>query len=69
MNDDFYGWKRHPITQAVMSEFKARIAYLMQEMVDQAASGDPRELAVKAGAIRAYQDVLEIQVEETQNAD
>lgn len=65
MNDDFYSWKQHPITQIVMGEFQARIKQLCEEMVEQASTVDPRLMAEKAGAIKAYQDVLDIQLEES----
>lgn len=68
MTDDFYSWKRHPITQTVMAEYKARREALIDELIEQTASGDPKLMAEKAGAIKAYQDILDISVEET-NSD
>lgn len=62
--NDFHSWKRNSITQVIMAEFKARIEQLTLELVEQATTGDPRILAEKSGAIKAYRDVLDIQVEE-----
>lgn len=62
--DDFFSWKHHPITVAVFAELENRIKQLVAEIVEQADNVDPRSLAHKAGAIRAYQDVLQIQVED-----
>lgn len=66
MNDDFHSWKHHPITQMVMEELKFRIMSLTDELVEQTPTSDPREMAYKVGAIKAYRDVLEIQPEEAQ---
>jgi hypothetical protein len=65
VTDDFYSWKRHPITLAVMGEYEARQKALIEQLVAQAATTDPRVLAEKAGAIKAYQDILDISIEET----
>lgn len=64
MTDDFYSWKRHPITQVVMGEYKARRDALVAQLVEQAATTDPRVLAEKAGAVKAYQDILDIDIDE-----
>lgn len=61
---DFYDWKRHPVTQQVFSQLTARIAGLKDEIVGDALGSDPRTLASKAGAILAYQDVLDIDFDE-----
>lgn len=62
---DFYDWKRHPVTQQVFSQLDARISGLKDEIVGEALAGDPRTLASKAGGILAYQDVLDIDFEES----
>ena len=61
---DFIDWKRHPVTEQVFSQLRQRIEYLKDELVGYATSGDPRELAQKAGAIMAMDDVLNIQFED-----
>jgi hypothetical protein len=65
VNDDFVSWKHHPITVVIFSELKARIEQLKEELVELARTGDGYLLAEKAGAVKAYQDVLDTQVEET----
>ena len=65
MTDEFSSWKRHAITQIVMDELKNRILDLQEQMVAQAASTSQAQLAEKAGAIKAYRDVLDIQIEES----
>lgn len=64
MIDEFHSWQRHPITQSVFGEFAARRVQLIEELIEQTATADPRVLAEKAGAIKAYQDILDIKVEE-----
>jgi hypothetical protein len=61
---DFIDWKRHPVTQQVYSQLNSRIAYFTEQLVEQAAYLDPRILAEKSGAIRAYQDMLNIEFDE-----
>lgn len=66
MNDEFVLWRNHPITQVLWDEYKRRIERLTAELVEQTSSGDPRIMAEKAGAIKAYRDVLDIDLfEET----
>ena len=61
---DFIDWKRHPVTEQVFSQLRQRIEYLKDELVGYAISGDPRELAQIAGAIKAMDDMLNIQFED-----
>jgi hypothetical protein len=53
-------WKTHPITQEFFYELRRRVEGLKDEIVSKALDGDPRELAFRAGAIRALQDMLDI---------
>lgn len=62
--NDFYDWKRHPITEVVFSALEARMKSLMDEVVDQAATSPQTVLAEKAGAIKAIRDLLDITVED-----
>lgn len=62
--NDFIDWKRHPVTQQVFSQLSERIESLSLELVAQVASADPRAMAEKAGAIQAFQHILEIEFEE-----
>lgn len=61
---DFFDWKRHPVTQAVFSQLQTRIDVLSEEVVEQAAYVTQAELAEKAGAIKAIRDLLRIEYEE-----
>jgi hypothetical protein len=70
VKEDFYDWKKHPITEVVFSTLKARMEYLQEEMVEQASTVSQAELAEKAGAIKAIRDLLNITVAEfTQETD
>lgn len=65
-SSDFYDWKRHPVTEAVFSNLKARAEVLMEELVDQTAFMSQSEMAEKAGAIKAIRDLLQISFEDTE---
>lgn len=67
--NDFYDWKRHPITEVVFSELCARMNNLMEELVEQASTTSQEALAEKAGAIKAIRDVLNITVDELQETE
>jgi hypothetical protein len=68
-SNDFQDWKRHPITQAVFSNLQERVDFLTAELVEQAASTDQRQLAERAGAIKAINDLLSISFGEVENGD
>jgi predicted Zn-dependent protease len=55
-------WKRLEITQVIMAEFKRRQELLKEELADQAGL-DPLADRQKVGAIKAYQDFLDIEEE------
>lgn len=59
---DFYDWKRHPVTQVVMSQLAGRVAEL-KEVLSYNAGNEPRSDREIVGAIKAYTDMLEIQFE------
>jgi len=62
-----YDWKNLAITQEIMLEFKRRQDWLRDQLAEQAGidSITDRE---KVGAIKAYQDMLDIELdEETHN--
>lgn len=61
--EEFFDWKRHPVTQQVMSQLRYRIDTLKDELVGTAISGDSTVSAHKAGAIQAYQDMTLIEYE------
>lgn len=60
---DILEWKNHPVTKAVFDDLRQRIFGLKNEMVEQAVEEDARKLAFKAGAVNAYQDILDLSVE------
>ena len=62
-----YDWKNLPITQVIMAEFKSRQKALKEELA-QSAGLDPLSDRFKAGVIAAYEDVVNIELddEETQ---
>jgi hypothetical protein len=62
--NDFYDWKKHPITQVIYQEFEARVKFLMEQLVEQASTGSPTELADKAGIVKGYRDFLNMTVED-----
>lgn len=65
MNDDFYSWRRHPVTVVVFAELEARIKEAQEKLVARASTSPQAELAELAGAAKALRDVLDIQVEDT----
>lgn len=56
-------WKSFSITQEIMAEFKRRQAFLKEQLADQAGK-DPLEDRWKAGVIAAYQDIIDIELDE-----
>lgn len=62
---DFVDWKRHPVTQVVFSQLKARIQDL-QDMLGESAGQNPLQDTQFVGAIKAYKDMLLIDFEETE---
>jgi hypothetical protein len=59
-------WKSLEITQVIMSELKLRQAQLRLEL-GQSAGIDPLDDRHKAGVIAAYEDILNIELEESHN--
>lgn len=64
--NDFYDWKKHPVTEVVFSQLEARVNVLLSELVEQTAYASQSEMAEKAGAIKALRDLLEISFEDTE---
>jgi hypothetical protein len=63
---DFYDWKKHPVTQEVFSQLRARADYLKDEIINQVGGAvDPRQLALKAGMVQAFEFLLNIDYEES----
>lgn len=59
---DFVDWKRHPVTQVVISQLEGRIKDL-NEMLAETAGLNPLQDREYVGAIKAYRDLIEIQYE------
>jgi len=68
MKQEVADWKRHPITQVFVSVFDQRVEDLKEEMVWQ-AKDDQLALAEKAGYIKAWYDMRDFQIEETQDGN
>jgi hypothetical protein len=63
--NDFYDWKKHPVTQAVFQEIETRVKIFVEQLVEQVSTTSQTECAEKAGAIKALRDILDISLEET----
>lgn len=57
--EEVVNWKYHPVTMEFLEAIKQRIAGLTEEIIVNARQGDPRDQAYRAGAIQAFQDVLD----------
>jgi hypothetical protein len=55
---DFIDWKSSPMTKAMFNSLQLGIDTLRYEL-GESAGIDPRADAVKVGAIKAYQDVID----------
>lgn len=62
--NDFYDWKKNPITDAVFNQLTARMEHLMEEVIEQTAYSTLAEMAEKTGAIKAIRDMLNISFED-----
>ena len=58
-----YDWKNLAITQEIMLEFKRRQEWLRDQLAEQAGI-NPIADREKVGAIKAYQDMLDIELDE-----
>lgn len=59
---DFIDWKNSPLTSELFARIKAHISGLQYEL-GVSAGIDPRQDAIKVGAIQAYTDILDIEFE------
>jgi hypothetical protein len=64
MNDEFVIWKHHPYTQKLIDECLRRIDLLVEQMVEQTATAPAGAMAEKAGAIKAYRDIITMELDE-----
>jgi hypothetical protein len=60
---DLYDWKRHPVTQAVLSTLQERVAGLTAYLQEHAGK-DPAQDRYYSGAITAHNDLLNISFED-----
>jgi len=60
---DFYDWKRHPMTQVVMSEFAAKVADIKEQLAE-TAGVDPARDRYYTGYIAAFNDILRMEYNE-----
>lgn len=60
----FREWRSHPVTEALMASLKERIEEGKLQIVN---SNDPEYDRIVKGMVRAYQDVLEVALEEKQD--
>jgi len=61
--DDYIQWKHHPVTKQMMFWLRMRIQALQEDLGEKAGKDPGRDRYV-AGAIRAYKDIEEINLEE-----
>lgn len=61
---DFYDWKRHPVTQAIISNLMGRVIEC-KEILAERAGQDPAFDRELVGAIKAYNDLINISWEDT----
>lgn len=61
-------WKAIGITQVILTEFKRRQAQLVTELA-MSAGINPLDDRFKVGAIAAYEDVLNIELDEESHGD
>lgn len=64
--DDYVQWKHNPVTKQMMFWLRLRIQALQEEL-GEIAGRDPTRDRYLVGAIRAYKDVAEINLEEITN--
>lgn len=62
-SNDFYDWKRHPVTQEVFSQLQARVEEYKDRLVVYAANQSPSTSHI-AGLIEGFQFLLNIDFED-----
>ena len=66
--EDIKDWERHPVTKMVQTTFHNRISALCTEL-GTVAGKDPLEDRFKAGYIAACRDILDVDLEESEQDD
>jgi hypothetical protein len=67
--NDFYDWKKHPVTLVVFNEIDSRVKLLIEQLIEQTSTLSQSENAEKAGAIKALRDLLNISVDEMETTE
>jgi hypothetical protein len=65
---EFIDWKKHPVTKEVMSILKDRVEQLQFEL-GQSAGQDPLNDRFKCGAVAAYYDMIQIEVDTKEDSE
>ena len=65
---EFIDWKKHPVTKEVMSILTDRVAQLQYEL-GFSAGILPSEDRFKCGAIGAYNDMIQIEVDTKEDSE
>lgn len=65
---EFIDWKQHPVTQNVFSQLTARVQNI-QEILGQSAGTNPAQDREFVGAVKAYNDILNMDFEEEASND
>jgi hypothetical protein len=61
---DFYDWKRHPVTQIILSQLGARVSEI-KDILGERAGQDSAFDREMVGAIKAYNDLITITFEDS----
>ena len=63
--NDFIDWKRHPVTQVMFAQLGKRIQEIYEILGEQAGLNPLRDREL-VGAVKAYQDIINIEPEDTE---
>jgi hypothetical protein len=59
---DFYDWKRHPMTQIIMSQLSSRVGDIKEILSEQAGKNPPQD-CYYVGYIAAFNDLIRMEYE------
>ena len=66
--NDLLDWKRHPVTQVIFSQLSVRVQYILEILGEQAGK-DPYQDRELVGAIKAYRDILGIELDKEETPE
>ena len=66
--EEFSDWKKHPVTQALYSAIAGRINDGAKELAD-CAGVDPLNDRYKCGMVRAYYEILAVELDELEGVN